>query len=86
MWPASLVPGLLVHKNVAGVTSANGRIRLCSTKTAEENKENIVKLDISLNSQNIKRFAATPVTDFHAVTARFDISVEFFQKIIFRQE
>ena len=56
-----------------------------SSKTAKENEENI-KLDVSLNWQNIKWFASTPVTDFRAGRARFDISAEFSQKIIFRQE
>ena len=52
---ASLVPGLLVHKHVTGVTfQAMDRFRLCSSKTAEENEENIIKLDVSLNRQNIK--------------------------------
>ena len=64
----------------------NGRVRSCSSKTAEENEENIEKLDISLNRQNIIWFAATPVTDFCAGRARFDISAEFFLKIVFRQE
>ena len=41
---------------------------------------------VSLNRQNIKWFASTPVTDFRAGRARFDISVEFFQKIIYWQE
>ena len=58
-------------------------IRSCSSKTAEEN---IIKLDVSLNRQNIKRLPPTPVTDFRAGRAKFDISAEFFQKIIFRQE
>ena len=62
------------------------RIRSCSSKTAEENEENIIKLDVSLNGQNIKLFVSTPVTDFRAGRARFDISAEFFQKISFRQE
>ena len=61
-------------------------VRSCSSKTAAENEENIVKLDVSLNRQNIKWFASTPVTDFRAGRAKFDISVEFFQKIIFQQE
>ena len=81
---ASLVPGLLTHKNVTGIVQMD-RIRSCSSKTTEEN-ENIIKLDVSLNRQNIKWFASTSVTDFCACRARFDISVEFFQKIIFRQE
>ena len=46
---ASLVPGLLVHKNVTGMCKW---ITFC--KTAEENEENIKKLDLSLNRQNIK--------------------------------
>ena len=50
---ASLVPGLLVHKNVTGVVQMD-HIRLCSSKTSKENKENIIKLDVSLNGQNIK--------------------------------
>ena len=84
-WPASPVPRLLVHKNVTGVVQMD-HVRLCSSKTAEENEENIVKLDVLMNRQNIKLFASTPVTDFHAGRARFDISAEFFQKISFRQE
>ena len=56
-------------------------VRSCSSKTPEENEENIIKLDVSLNRQNIKWFASTPVTDFRAGKARFDISGEFFQKI-----
>ena len=47
---ASLVPGLLVHKNVTGIVQMDC-IRSCSSKTAEEN---IIKLDVSLNRQNIK--------------------------------
>ena len=50
---ASLVPGLLVHENVSGVTQIDG-VRSCSSKTAAENEENIIKLDESLNRQNIK--------------------------------
>ena len=50
---ASLVPGLLIHKNVTGVVQMD-HVRLCSSKTAEENKENIIQLDVSLNRQNIK--------------------------------
>ena len=50
---ASLVPGLLVHKNVTGIVQLD-RVRSCSSKTAEENEENIIKLDVSLNKQNIK--------------------------------
>ena len=49
---ASLVPGLLVHKHVTGVVQMDG-IRSCSSKTAEENEENI-KLDVSPNRQNIE--------------------------------
>ena len=52
------------------------RVRLCSTKTAEENQENIVKLDVSPNRQNKKSFASTPVTDFHAGRASFVIAAE----------
>ena len=62
---ASLVPGLLVHKNFTGVVQMD-RVRSCSSKTAEENEENIIKLDVSLNRQNSKLFASTPVTDFRA--------------------
>ena len=58
----------------------------CSSKLKEENEENIIKLDVSLNKQNIKWFASTPVTDFRAGRARFDISAEFVKKIIFHQE
>ena len=50
---ASLVPRLLVHKNVPGVVQMD-HIRSCSSKTAEENEENVIKLDVSLNRQNIK--------------------------------
>ena len=83
---ASLVLWLLIQKNAMGVVKMD-RVRWCSSKTAEDNpEENIIKLDVSLNRQNIKWFAWTPVTDFHADRARFDISVEFFQKIIFQQE
>ena len=84
-WPTSLVPGLLVHENVTGIVQID-RVWSCSSKTAEENKENIIKLDVSLIRQNIKWFASTPVTDFRADRARTDISAEFFQKIIFHQE
>ena len=49
---ASLVPGLIVHKNVTGVVQMD-HIRSCSSKTAKENEENIIKLDVSLNRQNI---------------------------------
>ena len=61
-------------------------VRSCSSKTAKENEENGIKLDVSLNRHNIKWFASTPVTDFRAGRTKFDISAEFFQKIIFRQE
>ena len=50
---ASLVPGLLVHKKVTGAVQRD-RIRSCSSKTAEEHEENILKLNVSLNKQNIK--------------------------------
>ena len=30
------------------------RVRSCSRETAEENEKNIIKLDVSLNKQNIK--------------------------------
>ena len=50
---ASLVPGLLIHKNVPGIVQMD-HVRSCSSKTAEENEENVIKLDISLNRQNIK--------------------------------
>ena len=50
---ANLVPGLLVHENVSGVAQMDG-VRSCSSKTAAENEENIIKLDESLNRQNIK--------------------------------
>ena len=49
---ASLVPGLLVHKNVTGIVQMD-RVRSCNSKTAKENEENIIKLDVSLNRQNI---------------------------------
>ena len=84
MWPASLVPGLLAYKNATGIVQMD-HVWLCSSKTAEENEENIMKLDVSLNRQNIKWFASTPVTDFRAGRARFHISAEFFQKISFYQ-
>ena len=82
---ASLIPGLLVHKNVPGIVQMD-HARSCSSKTTEENEENVIKLDVSLNRQNIKWFASTPVTDFCSGRAKFDISAEFFQKIIFQQE
>ena len=82
---ASLVPGLLIHKNVPGVAEMD-RVQSYSSKTVEENEENVIKLDVSLNRQNIKWFASTPVTDFCAGRTKYDISAEFFQKIIFRQE
>ena len=50
---ASLVPGLLIHENVSGIVQMDG-IRSCSSKTAAENKENIIKRDESLNRQIIK--------------------------------
>ena len=50
---ASLVPGLLVPKNIPGVVQMD-HVQSCSSKTAEENEENIIKLDVSLNRQNIK--------------------------------
>ena len=50
---ASLVPGLLIHKNVTGIVQMD-HVGSCSIKTAEENNENIIKLDVSLNRQNIK--------------------------------
>ena len=81
----SLVPGLLVHKHVTDVVQMDC-VRSCSSKTAEENKEYFIKLDVLLNRQNIQWFASTPVTDFRAGRARFGIFAEFFQKISFRQE
>ena len=42
---ARLVPGLLVHKNVTGIVQMD-HVRSCSSKTAEENEENIIKLDV----------------------------------------
>ena len=53
-------------------------------RAAAKQQKNLI--NVSLNRQNIKWFASTPVTDFRAVTARFDISAEFFQEIIFQQE
>ena len=50
---AGLVPGLLVHKHVTGIRLLD-HVQSCSSKTAEENEENIIKLDVSLNRQNIK--------------------------------
>ena len=50
---ASLVPGLLIHKNVTGNVQMD-RVQSCSNKTAKENEENIIKLDVSLNRQNSK--------------------------------
>ena len=40
---ASLVPGLLIHKNVTGVVQMD-RVRSYSSKTAEQNEEIIVKV------------------------------------------
>ena len=40
-------------KNVKGIAQMD-HVRLCSSKTAEENKENIIKLNVSPNRQNIK--------------------------------
>ena len=40
-------------KNVIGVAQMD-RVWLCSSKTAEENEENIIKLNVSPNRQNIK--------------------------------
>ena len=50
---AGLVPRLLVHKNATGIVQMD-HVRSCSSKTPEENEENIIKLDVSLNRQNIK--------------------------------
>ena len=50
---ASLVPGLFVHKNVTGIVQMD-QVRSCSSKTAAENDENIIKLDVLVNRQNIK--------------------------------
>ena len=50
------------------------RIRLYSSKAAEENEENIIKLNVSPNRQNIKQFASTLVIEFHAGGARFEIT------------
>ena len=79
---ASLVPGLLIHKNVASIVQMDW-VRSCSSKTAEENEENIIKVDVSLNRQNIKWFASTRVTDFRADRARFDILLNFSRKLVF---
>ena len=51
-WPASLVPGLLVHKNVTGIVQLDLFDR-AAAKTAVENGENI-KLDVSLNRKGMK--------------------------------
>ena len=50
---ASLVPGLLIHKNVPGIVQMD-HVRSCSSKTAEENEESVIKLNVSLNRQNMK--------------------------------
>ena len=50
------------------------RVWLCSSKTAEENEENIIKLNVSPNRQNIKYFASYLVIEFHAGEARFEIT------------
>ena len=42
---ASLVPGLLVLKNVPGIVQMDC-VRSCSSKTAKENEINIIKLDV----------------------------------------
>ena len=47
---------------------------MCSSKTAEENEENIIKLNVSPNRQNIKYFASYLVIEFHAGEARFEIT------------
>ena len=47
---------------------------MCSSKTAEENEENITKLHVSPNRQNIKSFASDLVIEFHAGGARFEIT------------
>ena len=46
---------------------------MCSSKTAEENEENI-KLNESPNRQNIKKFASNLVIEFHAGGGRFEIT------------
>ena len=65
---------------------ANRSRSIVKQKTAEENEENSIKLDLSLIRCNIKWFVSAPVIDFRAGRARIDISAEFFQEIIFRQE
>ena len=65
---------------------ANRSRSIVKQKTAEESEENSIKLDVSLIRCNIKWFVSTPVIDFRAGRARIDISAEFFQEIIFRQE
>ena len=40
-------------KNVIGIAQMD-RVQLCSSKIAEEDEENIIKLNVSPNRQNIK--------------------------------
>ena len=41
---------LLVHKDVPGIVQMD-RIQSCSNKTAKENEENIIKLDVHITEQ-----------------------------------
>ena len=61
-------------KNVIGVVQMDC-IRLCSSKTAEENIENIIKLNVSPNRENIKKFASNLIIESHAGGARFEITI-----------
>ena len=47
---------------------------MCSSKTAEENEENIIKLNVSPNRQNINSFASNLIIEFHTGGARFEIT------------
>ena len=71
-------------KNVTGIVQMDC-VRLCSSKTAEGKEENIKKLDLSLNRQNIKLFVSTPVTDFCACRATVNLTLllNFSRKLFF---
>ena len=74
---SSSFPGLLVHKMLQVLCKWIVFDR-SSVKQQKKNEENIIKLDVSLNRQNIKYFASTLVIEFHAGGARFEITAVFF--------
>ena len=76
MWKDLEEKRLCKYPPPSQISSRGQRVssKLCSSKTAEENEENIIKLNASPNRQNIKEFASNLVIEFHAGGARFEIT------------